>query len=148
MLFRSGLPTDAYEASLRAGVSGRLASFDLPDASNYEAERIARQVTLDARLVTPHREREALIVATIAAHPCHTCTLRPVHERAWKHEREAQVSLQQAETEAATVQREASTQATRILDAIVGVLGEFGALTPARDGLAAPTDLATALTAI
>lgn len=143
-----GLPADPYAASLRAGVSGRLASFDLPDASNYEADRMARQATLEARLVTPHLEREALIVTAMAAHPCHVCTFRAAHERAWKHEREAQVSLQQAETEAARVTRLAATQATRILDAIVGVLGEFGALTPVRDGLAAPTDLATALTAI
>ena len=143
-----GLPTDAYEANLRAGVSGRLASFNLPDASHYEAERTARQATLEARLVTPHLEREALIVTAMAAHPCHACTFRGAHERSWKHEREAQVSLQQAETEAAGISRLAATQATRILDAIVGVLGEFGALTPVRDGLAAPTDLATALTAI
>jgi hypothetical protein len=143
-----GFPADPYAASLRAGVSGRLASFDLPDASNYESDRMARQATLEARLVTPHLEREALIVTAMAAHPCHVCTFRAAHERAWKHEREAQVSLQQAETEAARVTRLAATQATRILDAIVGVLGEFGALTPVRDGLAAPTDLATALTAI
>ena len=84
----------------------------------------------------------------MAAHPCHACTFRGAHERSWKHEREAQVSLQQAETEAAGISRLAATQATRILDAIVGVLGEFGALAPVRDGLAAPTDLATALTAI
>ena len=145
---RIGMPVDIYDASLRAGVSARLEAFELPDASRYEAERAARQASLEARLVTPHVEREAFLAASIVAHPCHACSHRAAHERAWKHEREAQVSLQQAEANAITVERLAATQATRILASIVGVLGEFGALTPVRDGLAAPTDLAAALTAI
>lgn len=143
-----GLPADAYEASVRAGVIRRLAPLELPDASNYETERQARQAALEARLVAPHLSREATLAASMAAHPCHACRFRAAHERAWKHEREAQVSLKEAEAEAVTVERLAATQATRTLDAIVGVLGEFGALTPVRDGLSAPTDLAKALTAI
>jgi ATP-dependent RNA helicase HelY len=145
---RLGMPFDVYDASLRAGVSARLKSFGLPDASRHEAERAARQASLEARLVTPHVARETLLAASMATHSCHACSHRAAHERAWKHEREAQVSLQQAEAAAVTVERLAATQATRILDAIVGVLGEFGVLTPVREGLAAPTDLAAALTAV
>ncbi len=143
-----GDPVDAYEASLRAGVSGRLVALDLPDASRHEANREARQAALEARLLTPHLEREASLATGLVAHACHACTYRATHERAWKHEREAQVSLQAAEAEASSVERLAATQATRTLDAIVGVLGEFGVLTPTRDGLAAPTDMAIALTSI
>jgi ATP-dependent RNA helicase HelY len=143
-----GLPSDPYDANLRAGVTARLDAFNLPDASTYEPERLARQATLEARLVTPHVTREASLAESLASHPCHTCTFRVAHERWWKHEREAQVALQQAEVEAATAERLAATQAKRTLDAIVGVLREFGALTPVRDGLDAPTELAAALTSM
>ncbi|NDA01332.1 MAG: hypothetical protein EBY98_06360, partial [Acidimicrobiia bacterium] len=73
---RLGMPVDVYEASLRAGVSARLKSFGLPDASRHEAERAARQASLEARLVTPHVARETLLAASMATHSCHACSHR------------------------------------------------------------------------
>lgn len=122
-----------------------IAALDLPDLARFEADRRARQQELTERLVTPHVTREESLQRRMGGHPCHKCPHRSAHDRAWRREREALRSVIEAEAHAALIETEASTQATRTLDAIVSVLGRFGALTPARAGLAQPTDIAVGL---
>jgi len=126
-----------FEASITA--------LGLPDLGRFEADRRARQLELTERLVTPHVSREAMLQERVGGHPCHKCPHRPAHDRAWRREREALRSVTEAEAHAALIETEAATQATRTLDAIVSVLGRFGALTPARTGLAQPTEIAVGL---
>ena len=122
-----------------------IAALELPDLARFEADRRARQRELTERLVTPQVIREASLQLRMAGHPCHKCPHRSAHDRAWRREREALRSVMEAEAHAALIETEAATQATRTLDAIVSVLGRFGALTPARAGLAQPTDIAVGL---
>lgn len=122
-----------------------IAALELPNLARFEADRRARQQELTERLVTPHVTRQASLRVRMGDHPCHECPHRSAHDRAWRREREALRSVMEAEAHAALIETEAATQATRTLDAIVSVLRRFGALTPARAGLAQPTDIAVGL---
>lgn len=122
-----------------------ISALELPDLARFEADRRARQLELTERLVMPHVTREVSLQERMGSHPCHKCPHRSAHDRAWRSEREALRSLMEAEAHAALIETEAATQATRTLDAIVSVLGRFGALTPARAGLAQPTAIAVGL---